>query len=435
MFSFFVSWYKRNLSNPAATVLLLQFISIFIIVYYFHSIFTPLIAALVLAFMLERPVSFFIKHGASRLSASITVMIVYIMLFILLGITIIPPAFNQLSKFANNITTSINDSRKDSIQENNTITPTTDVQNNELSQNESSDINIENTNEENTKTLTYEQLSHGNTDGKTPDEINREKLDKQQSDITVNWIINKLEKLKEKLPEAYKNIIPKEQLHEIVDSAKTQIKNWISPILTTQLAPFILDTVYLLVYFLIVPIFTFYMLKDKDKLLQLSKKYLSNYNEVTSFWIEMNKKIAQYLNGKIIHIILISILNGSAFALLGLNYSLLLGIGVGISVVIPYVGAIIITVPVIAIGLMQFGLSGDFAWLIGIYIVIQFIDGYLITPMIFSETLNLDPFSILVAIVVFGGIWGIWGVILAIPLATFVKTIFTMWPVQKIENN
>jgi putative permease len=121
---------------------------------------------------------------------------------------------------------------------------------------------------------------------------------------------------------------------------------------------------------------------------------------------------------------------------LGLNYGLLLAIGVGLSVIIPYVGMIIITIPIVIIGLIQFGLSGDMVWLIAIYTIIQILDGYVLTPMLFSETLNLDPFSILVAIVVFGGLLGFWGVVLAIPLATFVKTIFTKWPVNRkyIEN-
>ena len=65
-----------------------------------------------------------------------------------------------------------------------------------------------------------------------------------------------------------------------------------------------------------------------------------------------------------------------------------------------------------------------------IYTILQILDGYALTPMLFSETLNLDPFFILVAIVVFGALFGFWGVVLAIPLATFIKTIFTKWPVN-----
>ena len=102
---------------------------------------------------------------------------------------------------------------------------------------------------------------------------------------------------------------------------------------------------------------------------------------------------------------------------------------------VPYVGMVIITVPIVAVGIMQFGLSGDLAILLTIYAVIQLVDAYVITPMLFSETLNMDAFSILVSVFVFGGIWGFWGIVLAIPLAIFVKTVVTMWPTRELPES
>ena len=107
--------------------------------------------------------------------------------------------------------------------------------------------------------------------------------------------------------------------------------------------------------------------------------------EVTSFWAEMNVLISKYLNGKCIHVIIIFIVNWIAFSILNLNYGLLLAIGVGLSVIIPYVGMIIITIPIAIIGLIQFGLSSDMVWLVAVYTVIQILDGYVLTPMLFSE--------------------------------------------------
>ena len=105
-----------------------------------------------------------------------------------------------------------------------------------------------------------------------------------------------------------------------------------------------------------------------------------------------------------------------------------MGLGVGLSVVIPYVGAVIIVVPVISIALFQFGLSSTFAWLLVVYTIIQLVDSNVLTPLLFSKTSNLDALSILTAILIFGGLWGFWGVFFAIPLATFIKTIITQWP-------
>lgn len=448
MLEFFKNFYYKNLSRPEAAILILQFLTIFIIVYFFSGIFAPLIAALVIAFMLERPVSFLVKHGTSRLSASILVTLLYITVVASIFITIIPPAFSQLSKITQNISQAISVDHKITLPvspENKTIV--IDQANSTSENNQDNSIKTEDTSENqevpplNTddnaqKTENNSPKAENHPNSNSSKEETKENVAASHTDVTISLVMDKIEKLKEKLPATYHNLLSEDNIKEVAKYIKSQIKDWISPILTTQLAPFILDTVTILVYLIIVPIFSFYMLKDKDKLLKLSGHYLSSHKLVSNFWGEMNRQISQYLNGKCIHIVLISIINGIAFALFGLNYALLLGIGVGLSVLIPYVGSLIITVPVIIIGLMQFGFSSFLAWLLVVYIIIQLIDSYVITPMLFSETLNLDAFSILVAIVVFGGIWGIWGVILAIPLATFVKTIIQLWPtVDKPKEN
>lgn len=113
---------------------------------------------------------------------------------------------------------------------------------------------------------------------------------------------------------------------------------------------------------------------------------------------------------------------------LGLNYALLLGVGVGLSVVIPYVGAVIITIPVLLVSIFQFGMSTTLIWVCVVYIVIQILDSNVLTPLLFSKAMNLDAFSILSAILIFGGLWGFWGVFFSIPLATFIRTLIVNWP-------
>jgi putative permease len=63
-----------------------------------------------------------------------------------------------------------------------------------------------------------------------------------------------------------------------------------------------------------------------------------------------------------------------------------------------------------------------------VYGFIQFLDGNLLVPLLFSEVVNLHPVAIIVAVLFFGGIWGFWGVFFAIPLATLVKAVYNAWP-------
>jgi len=65
-----------------------------------------------------------------------------------------------------------------------------------------------------------------------------------------------------------------------------------------------------------------------------------------------------------------------------------------------------------------------------IYGVIQFVDGNILVPLLFSEAVNLHPVAIITAILLFGGMWGLWGVFFAIPLATLIKAVINAWPSQ-----
>ena len=62
------------------------------------------------------------------------------------------------------------------------------------------------------------------------------------------------------------------------------------------------------------------------------------------------------------------------------------------------------------------------------FIITQLLDGNLLVPFLFSEAVNLHPLIIIIAVLIFGGLWGFWGVFFAIPLATLVKAVVNAWP-------
>lgn len=109
--------------------------------------------------------------------------------------------------------------------------------------------------------------------------------------------------------------------------------------------------------------------------------------------------------------------------LFGLNYSLLLAVLVGFSVLIPYIGAFVVTIPVVGVALFQFGAGTEFWSCFAVYLIIQALDGNLLVPVLFSEAVNLHPLVIILSVVIFGGLWGFWGVFFAIPLATLIKAV------------
>ncbi|MGR6839034.1 AI-2E family transporter, partial [Aliivibrio wodanis] len=153
----------------------------------------------------------------------------------------------------------------------------------------------------------------------------------------------------------------------------------------------------------------------------------------TKVWIEMNEQISNYIRGKVVEILIVGGVSYITFFIMDLRYSLLLAVMVGFSVLIPYIGAAAVTVPIAIVALFQWGLTPDFYWLVLAYAIIQALDGNVLVPVLFSEAVNLHPVAIIVAVLVFGGLWGFWGVFFAIPLATLVKAVWKALPATEIS--
>lgn len=232
-----------------------------------------------------------------------------------------------------------------------------------------------------------------------------------------------------RLPELYPDIFTVEQIDQLIGTLRAELGSAGQQVLSFSLAR--LGTVIaILIYAVLVPLIVFFTLKDKDLLLAWASKHFVPKRSELSFrvWKEVDLKIANYIRGKFVEISIVWVTTYIIFALMGLNYSLLLSFLVGISVIIPFVGAVAVTVPIAIIAFFQWGLGAQFVWLLLIYQIIQILDGNVLVPLLFSEVVNLHPLAIITAVVFFGGLWGIWGVFFAIPLATLIQAVMNAWP-------
>ena len=151
-------------------------------------------------------------------------------------------------------------------------------------------------------------------------------------------------------------------------------------------------------------------------------------------WSEMNEQFANYARGKVLEMLIVGSVSYFAFIWLGLDYAALLGLLVGVSVIIPYIGAALVTLPVVMVGFFQWGLTSEFYYMFVVYLFIQVLDGNVLVPLLFSEAVNLHPVAIIMAVLFFGGIWGVWGVFFAIPLATLIKAVINAWPSMELKE-
>lgn len=230
------------------------------------------------------------------------------------------------------------------------------------------------------------------------------------------------------LPDKYPELIDVSLVETVIDNIRQRILSGGEHLVSASLSSLV-NVVAIMIYLILVPLMVFFMLKDKRALMGSLRRFLPrNRTLVNRVWVEMNNQIINYIRGKVIEILIVGIATYVPFALMGLRYSVLLAVAVGFSVLIPYIGAAVVTVPVAMVALFQWGLTPEFAWLMVAYLVIQALDGNLLVPVLFSEAVNLHPVAIIIAVLVFGGLWGFWGVFFAIPLATLVKAVINAWP-------
>ena len=230
------------------------------------------------------------------------------------------------------------------------------------------------------------------------------------------------------LAEAFPEFITEEQILGVVNESSKELGN-LSGVLLESAFSQVFSLFGLVIYLVLVPMSVFFLLKDKELLMaHLASLLPKDRPLLDAVGSQMNAQLGNYVRGKAVEILLVGTVTFITFLFFGLNYAALLGVLVGISVLIPFIGAAIVTLPVFMIAVLQFGWSLDLAWVMLAYAIIQFLDGNVLVPLLFSEAVDLHPITIIIAILAFGGLWGLWGVFFAIPLATFIKAIYAAWP-------
>jgi len=261
-------------------------------------------------------------------------------------------------------------------------------------------------------------------------------LSRQVSDLIREMpsMIGKGQLVLSELPDKYPDYVSVEQIQEVFTLIRTELSTMGQRAVSFSLNS-VVGVITFFVYLILMPLMVFFLLKDKRVILAWLCNFLPNERRlIHQVWRDLDIKIACYIRGKFIEVLVVWIATYIAFIFMDMNYAMLLSLLVGLSVIIPYVGATVVTIPVAMIAFFQWGFTSEFGYLMGIYAFIQFLDGNLLVPLLFSEVVNLHPLAIIVAVVFFGSLWGVWGVFFAIPLATLVQAILKAWPSQELAE-
>lgn len=345
MIALIKTWYARYFSDPQAIILTAVLVVGSTIILTMGDMLLPVLASIVIAYLLEGVVRKMQKYGSARISAVILVFSVFLTFLTFLVFGVAPLVSNQLSELFI--------------------------------------------------------------------ELPRYLLQGQQILL--------------QLPDIYP-FVTEEQVTELVDLINREITDMGSQIVSMSLSS-IPGLITLAVYVFLVPVLVFLFMKDKERIWKWFGSMLpTNRTLVSQVSDEMDLQLGKYIRGKFLEIMIVGVVTYIGFATLGIKYSILLSVLVGLSVLVPYIGAAVVTIPVVLIAFFQWGWTTEFFWLVGFFGVSQALDGTVLVPWLFSGLVNLHPIAIIVSVLVFGGLWGFWGVFFAIPLATLVSAVIHAWP-------
>jgi putative permease len=229
------------------------------------------------------------------------------------------------------------------------------------------------------------------------------------------------------LPEKYPDFISEEQIRQIIGYLTTELTRVGQYLLSISLAS-VRGLITFLVYMILVPLLVFFFLKDKQLIIDWLQRFLPEERRLAGeVWQEVNFQIGNYVRGKIWEILIVWGVSYLTFKMIGLPFAMLLSLLVGLSVLVPYIGATVMFLPVGLIAFLEWGPGSELATALIALAIIQALDGNLLVPLLLSGVVNLHPVAIIVAVLLFGGLWGIWGLFFAIPLGTLFHAVVKAW--------
>ena len=215
-----------------------------------------------------------------------------------------------------------------------------------------------------------------------------------------------------------------ETVHDKMDELILRVEGSIDNVLSKLVAGFtrVFDMVIIIT---VIPVLVFYFLKDYGKIRGLLKRYTpeKHHSQASSIIHAIDESLGGYIRGQLIVSLFVAITSFILFQLLNMEYALLLAIIMGITNLIPYFGPVIGAVPAVAIAFTMSVQTVIFV-IIAIF-VIQLLESNLLAPYIVGKSIAIHPVAIIFALLLGGKVSGVMGMIMAVPLLTVLKVIFS----------
>lgn len=175
------------------------------------------------------------------------------------------------------------------------------------------------------------------------------------------------------------------------------------------------------------PILVFFMLFYKHDILATLTSCIPDHRRdiITYIGMEVNSSIGGYLRGQVVISIIVAIFSTLALYLLDVPHPIFCGIFAGAASCLPFIGIILAIIPATLFAWLKYQTLAIVLKTVGAFSVIYFLEGYVVKPLVFKKSMNLNPLMTIIMVMALGELIGFWGILLALPIAATIKITWT----------
>lgn len=208
-------------------------------------------------------------------------------------------------------------------------------------------------------------------------------------------------------------------LSNFIQESSTKLLTWSSGIFVS-----IVTSIRSLVTVVLVPIITYFFLVDKDRLMSLVKRIIprKHYKKSRELYLEIDETMSAFVRGRLLMAVFVGIATMILLLILGIDFAFVIGMLAMIGDVIPYIGPLIGFIPALVFALIQSPIKA--IWVGIFYLLIQWVENNILGPKLLGSSTGMHPLVILLSILIGGGMFGVWGMILSVPFVALVMVLF-----------
>ncbi len=184
----------------------------------------------------------------------------------------------------------------------------------------------------------------------------------------------------------------------------------------------------------LVLIFSFYFSIGKEKYLKSFKKSIPNKyrDDVNYLAVRINTSLQQFIRGRLLLALFVGFLTMIYLLILRVDFAIVIGMITCIADIIPYIGPFLGFVPAVLFAFMDAPLKA--LWVSILFILIQWAENNILAPKLIGDSTGLNPLAVLISIIIGGGVFGIWGMVVSVPLVSIILILLDFFKLKYNEN-